>query len=52
LRILPNDLKSKKTLTGKNAIIVASNGMKYSGRITKGLPHGFGIKQWPDGKRY
>ena len=44
LRSLPNDLKSKKTLTGKNAIIVASNGMKYSGRITKGLPHGFGIK--------
>ena len=52
LRILPQDLKSKKPLNGKNAIIVASNGMKYSGKIQKGLPHGFGIKQWPDGKRY
>ena len=52
LRILPQDLKSKKTLTGKNAIIVASNGMKYSGKIQQGLPNGFGIKQWPDGKRY
>ena len=54
IRLLSKDLKSAKQLTGKNAEIIFQKDTmgRYVGKIAKGLPHGFGVKTWPDGKRY
>ena len=54
IRLLVNDLKSKKNLSGKNAeILFAKESMgRYIGKIHKGVPHGYGVKVWPDGKKY
>ena len=54
IRMLNRDLKSKKNLIAKNAeIIFAKENMgRYVGKIMKGVPHGFGVKSWPDSKRY
>ena len=54
IRLLAKDLKSKKHMVGKNAeIVFAKENMgRYVGKISKGLPHGFGVKTWPDGKKY
>jgi hypothetical protein len=46
-------LKSKKLLYGKNATIISLQYQtQYFGKIYKGLPHGYGVKTWPDGKKY
>jgi len=54
IKILASDLKSKKNLIGKNAEIIYNNEElgRFKGKISGGLPHGFGVKNWPDGKRY
>jgi hypothetical protein len=51
---LAKDLKSLKNLTGKNAEIVFEKEHlgRYVGKIMRGIPNGFGVKTWPDGKRY
>lgn len=54
IRLLAHDLKSRKNLIGKNAeILFAKESMgRYIGKMVKGLPHGYGVKTWPDGKKY
>ena len=54
IRVLGCDLKSKKNLIGKNAEIIYLNQKngRYIGKIQNGIPHGFGVKTWPDGKKY
>ena len=54
IRLLAHDLKSKKNLSGKNAEILFPNESmgRYIGKIHKGVPHGYGVKVWPDGKKY
>ena len=54
IRIMDKDLKSKKQFVGKNAEILYANPKlgRYIGKIAKGIPHGYGVKTWPDGKKY
>lgn len=52
LTILASDLKSRQRYIGKSAQIDYANGSKYYGKIFKAQPHGYGVKTWPDGKRY
>lgn len=54
IRLLAHDLKSRKNLAGKNAeILFAKESMgRYIGKMFKGVPHGYGVKSWPDGKKY
>lgn len=53
LTILPTDLKNRKNLIGRNASIYSPvSGLRYTGKIYKGVPHGYGVKTWKDGKRY
>ena len=54
IKILASDLKNKKMLIGKNAEIVYHNEElgRYKGKISGGMPHGYGVKNWPDGKKY
>lgn len=54
IRLLAKDIKSTKNIAGKNAEIIFPKEplVRYVGKISKGLPHGFGVKTWPDGKRY
>ena len=54
IMVMSHDLLSKKNLIGKNVEIIYQNDKsgRYKGKIAKGLPHGYGVKQWPDDKRY
>ena len=54
IRMHQKDLKSRKNLIAKNAEIVypKENMGRDIGKIQKGLPHGYGVKTWPDGKKY
>lgn len=54
IRVMVKDLKSAKHLVAKNAEISYPQEQmgKYIGKIQKGLPHGYGVKTWPDGKKY
>ena len=54
ITISSGDIKSRKNLTGKNAEIVYNNEVlgRYHGKIHKGIPHGYGVKTWPEGKSY
>lgn len=54
IKILSQDIKSEKTLTGKNAEIMIDKepNCRYFGKISKGIPHGYGVKTWPNGAKY
>ena len=41
-------------MQGKNAEIIYNNESlgRYVGKIFKGMPHGYGVKNWPGGKSY
>ena len=53
LPTLGNNIK-KKNITGTGEFTFSDEGTVYKGALTKGLPHGFGEKFWPDseGKVY